>query len=72
LAQWDPITPTGGTDLYWGVLARTPNCNKVPDFNGDEILDPALCAWGTQTINGVDYRTATVLVPYDWDWKGGI
>lgn len=60
----------GHTNMYWAVLARIPNCNKAPDLNGDNILDPALCAWGTQTINGVDYRTATVLIPYDWDWKG--
>jgi hypothetical protein len=60
-----------GTNLYWGVLARIPNCNKAPDLNNDGILDPALCAWGTQPINGIDYRTATMLIPYDWDWKGG-
>jgi hypothetical protein len=63
-SKWDPTT-----GLYWGVLARVSNCNKTPDANGDGKLDPVLCAWGTQTINGIDYRTATVLVPYDWDWK---
>jgi hypothetical protein len=69
-AKWD--TSTG---LYWGVLARIPNCNRardLPDGDGvlDGILDPALCAWGTVDIGGVLYRSATVLVPYDWDWKG--
>jgi hypothetical protein len=68
-AKWDVTT-----SLYWGVLQRTPNCNKAPSHvdptTGETIRDPALCAWGTQTINGVDYRTATVLIPYDWDWKG--
>jgi hypothetical protein len=72
-AQWDPVTSTGGTNLYWGVLARIPNCNKAPDLNNDGILDPALCGWGTWTDpnTGILYRTATVLIPYDWDWKGG-
>jgi hypothetical protein len=59
-ARWDPQT-----SLYWGVLQRVPNCGKPPADGS-----PALCAWGTQTINGIDYRTATVLIPYDWDWKG--
>jgi hypothetical protein len=70
LAKWD--TATG---LYWGVLQRIPNCNNAPSHvdaaTGDTILDPALCAWGTQTVAGVLYRTATVLIPYDWDYKGG-
>jgi len=64
-ARWD-----GTTGLWWGVLARIPNCNKVPDVNKDGTLDPALCAWGTVTNpfgDGYDYRTATVIVPYDWD-----
>jgi hypothetical protein len=66
-AMWDT-----STELYWGVLARIPNCNRARDLSSptDGILDPALCAWGTTDIEGVTYRTATVLVPYDWDWKG--
>jgi hypothetical protein len=32
------------------------------------IKSPALCAWGTTTIHGVSYRTATMIVPYDWDF----
>jgi hypothetical protein len=56
--------------LYWGVLQRIPNCNsnKIPYDSSTGIHSPALCAWGTQTINGVDYRTATMIVPYDWDF----
>jgi hypothetical protein len=64
-AKWD--TETG---LYWGVLERIPNCNRARDLDRDGILDPALCGWGTQDVGGVLYRTATVLIPYDWDWKG--
>ena len=68
LAKWD--TETG---LYWGVLERVPNCNKSVYLNSDPVPDPVLCAWGTEdvTYNGVTtkYRTATVLVPADWDWK---
>jgi hypothetical protein len=64
-AKWD--TATG---LYWGVLERIPNCNRARDLNNDGILDPALCGWGTVDIGGVLYRSATVLIPYDWDWKG--
>jgi hypothetical protein len=61
------------TGTYWGVLQRIPNCNanKVPvDSSG--IKSPALCAWGTTTLpNGLSYRSATVIVPYDWDGKFG-
>jgi hypothetical protein len=24
--------------------------------------------WGTTPIGGVSYRTATMIVPYDWDF----
>jgi hypothetical protein len=66
-AKWD------GTN-YWGVLQRIPNCNsnKVPVYtasDGNKVYSPALCAWGTVTINGVDYRSATMIVPYDWDFQ---
>jgi hypothetical protein len=64
-AKWDTTT-----NLYWGVVDRIPNCNKLPDLNKDGILDPALCAWGTESVDGVDYRTATVLFPVDLDLKG--
>jgi hypothetical protein len=64
-AKWDT-----GSELYWGVLERIPNCNRARDLDGDDILDPALCGWGTQDVGGVLYRKATVLIPYDWDWKG--
>ena len=61
-----------GTGEFWGVLARVPNCAKTPDVNKDGILDPVLCGWGTVTLsNGLSYRSATVLVPYDWDFKVG-
>lgn len=65
-AKWDQAT-----GLYWGVLQRIPNCNsnKVPvDSYG--VKSPALCAWGTVTDpnTGVAYRTATMIVPYDWDF----
>jgi hypothetical protein len=60
------------TNDYWAVLARVPNCNKSPDVNNDGILDPVLCGWGTVTLSdGLSYRSATVLVPYDWDIKFG-
>jgi hypothetical protein len=56
--------------LYWGVLQRIPNCNsnKVPVDSKTGIKSPALCAWGTTPIDGVSYRTATMIVPYDWDF----
>lgn len=63
LAQWD------GTH-WWAVLERVPNCNKVPDLNKDGTLDPALCGWGTALNpfgDGYNYRTAKLIVPYDWD-----
>ena len=61
-----------GTGEFWGVLARVPNCSKTPDVNKDGILDPVLCGWGTVTLSdGLSYRSATVLVPYDWDIKFG-
>jgi hypothetical protein len=61
-----------GTGEFWGVLARVPNCAKTPDVNKDGILDPVLCGWGTVTLSdGFSYRSATVLVPYDWDFKVG-
>jgi hypothetical protein len=64
-ATYDPITGD-----YWGVLQRISNCNanKIPVNNG--IKSPALCAWGTVTINGLSYRSATMIVPYDWDYQG--
>jgi hypothetical protein len=66
-AVWDP-----NTNDYWAVLARVPNCGKSPDVNKDGILDPVLCAWGTVTLgDGLSYRSATVLIPYDWDIKMG-
>jgi hypothetical protein len=66
-AVWDPVTQD-----WWGVLARVPNCNKSPDVNNDGVLDPVLCAWGTVTLgDGLSYRSATVLIPYDWDIKMG-
>jgi hypothetical protein len=66
-AQFDSISQE-----YWGVLQRIPNCNsnKIPFNNG--IYSPALCGWGTVTLSdGLSYRSATVIVPYDWDWKVG-
>lgn len=67
-----PAVYDSGTGDYWAVLARVPNCNKSPDVNNDGILDPVLCAWGTVTLaDGLSYRSATVLVPYDWDIKFG-
>ena len=67
-----PAVYDSATGDYWGVLARVPNCNKSPDVNSDGILDPVLCAWGTVTLSdGLSYRSATVLVPYDWDIKFG-
>jgi hypothetical protein len=40
--------------------------------NKDGILDPVLCGWGTVTLSdGLSYRSAQVLVPYDWDIKFG-
>jgi hypothetical protein len=59
-----------GTGEFWGVLARVSNCQKKPDVNNDGLLDPVLCSWGTVTLSdGLSYRSATVLVPYDWDIK---
>jgi hypothetical protein len=64
-AQFDSVS-----GLYWGVLQRIPNCNsnKVPVDSKTGIKSPALCAWGTTPIDGVSYRTATMIVPYDWDF----
>lgn len=77
-AQFDASSDDGG-GFYWGVLQRIANCNttKIPvnSVNGPDgtksIKSPALCAWGTVSINGIDYRSATVIVPSDWDYKGG-
>ena len=54
--------------LYWGVLATVSNAAKVRD-------DPAVCARGTQDLptgpggSSETWRTWTICIPDDWDWK---
>jgi len=55
-------------ELFWGVLGRVSNPNKVKD-------DPAVCASGTQDLPtgsgnaNETWRTWTICIPSDWDWK---
>jgi len=54
--------------LFWGVLSTVQNAGKVRE-------DPAVCARGTQDLatgpNGTleTWRTWTICIPSDWDWK---
>jgi hypothetical protein len=55
--------------LFWGVLSTVPNPGKVKK-------DPAVCARGSQELltgNGgttmETWRTWTICIPSDWDWK---
>ena len=63
LAQWN-----SQDKLYWGVLATVSNATKVK-------TDPAVCARGTQDLQtGANntyetWRTWTICIPFDWDWK---
>lgn len=57
-SKWD------GTN-YSGVLTTVSNPSKVKS-------DPAVCGRGGFTdVSGVTWRTWTVCIPYDWDWKMG-
>ena len=62
-ATWSP-----NDGLFWGILASVPNAAKVK-------TDPAVCARGTQDLRtGLGgtfetWRTWTICIPYDWDWK---
>jgi hypothetical protein len=61
LAKWDG-------ELYWGVLGKVSNPNKVNK-------DPVVCAAGTQDLptgpggTSETWRTWTICIPKDWDWK---
>ena len=62
-AVWNPQDK-----LYWGVLTTVSNPAKVKK-------DPAVCARGTQDLlTGANntyetWRTWTICIPFDWDWK---
>jgi hypothetical protein len=60
-AQWD------GTN-YSGVLTTVSNPSKVKT-NGTG--SPAVCGRGSQDIDGETWRTWTVCIPFDWDYKFG-
>jgi hypothetical protein len=62
-ATWDP-----STGMYSGVLTTVANPTKVKT-NGTG--SPAVCGRGNQDISGVTWRTWTVCIPIDWDWKMG-
>jgi hypothetical protein len=60
-AKWDG-------DLFWGVLSTVQNPAKVKS-------DPAVCARGTTDLatgpggTPEKWRTWTICIPSDWDWK---
>jgi len=57
-SSWD------GTN-YSGVLTTVSNASKVK-------TDPAVCGRGSFIdASGVTWRTWTVCIPFDWDWKFG-
>lgn len=74
----DPFTTKFGEDavwngvdgLFWGVLPTVSNPSKVKAGG-----DPAVCSRGNQDLptglNGSSetWRTWTVCIPFDWDWK---
>ncbi len=72
----DPFTTKFGVNatwdgaLYWGVLATVSNPSKVKPGG-----DPAVCARGGQDLptgpggSSETWRTWTICIPYDWDWK---
>jgi hypothetical protein len=62
-ATWDP-----STGMYSGVLTTVSNPTKVKT-NGTG--SPAICARGSVDISGVTWRTWTVCIPYDWDYRMG-
>jgi hypothetical protein len=56
--------------LFWGVLATVSNPSKVKAGG-----DPAVCGRGGQDLptglggSSETWRTWTICIPYDWDWK---
>jgi hypothetical protein len=62
-ATWDP-----STGMYSGVLTTVSNPSKVKT-NGTG--SPAVCGRGSQDISGETWRTWTVCIPFDWDYKFG-
>jgi hypothetical protein len=71
---YDPFTTKSGEDadwdgeLFWGVLGTVSNPSKVKD-------DPVVCSTGNRSLptgpNGASetWRTWTICIPKDWDWK---
>jgi hypothetical protein len=63
--KYGPSTWDSNTKTYSGVLTTVSNPSKVKS-------DPAICGRGGFTdLSGVQWRTWTVCIPYDWDWKMG-
>jgi hypothetical protein len=62
-ATWDP-----DTEMFSGVLTTVSNPSKVKT-NGTG--SPAVCGRGNVDISGETWRTWTVCIPKDWDWKMG-
>ena len=72
----DPFTTKFGVnaawdgELYWGVLPTVQNPSKVKAEG-----DPAVCGRGTQdlptgpSLSLETWRTWTICIPFDWDWK---
>ena len=50
------------TGMWSGVLATVSNPSKV-------TTDPVVCGHGGVTISGETWRTWTMCIPYDWDYK---
>jgi hypothetical protein len=64
------VDATWDGELYWGVLPTVQNPSKVRAGG-----DPAVCGRGTQdlptgpSLSLETWRTWTICIPYDWDWK---
>jgi hypothetical protein len=63
--KYGPSTWDQNTKTYSGVLTTVSNASKAK-------TDPAICGRGGFTdVSGVTWRTWTVCIPFDWDWKMG-
>jgi hypothetical protein len=63
--KYGPSTWDQNTKTYSGVLTTVSNASKVK-------TDPAICGRGGFTdVSGVTWRTWTVCIPFDWDYKMG-
>ena len=49
---------------YWGIVPSFQDKTNPAD-------GPQTVSWGSQIIDGTTYRSFTMAVPSQWDYKGG-